>query len=157
MSSKQVRKIPGTEPIPAVAKNSPFVARSAVSTPKGAVVKSMSPMLKPALWPKIDGQNAVLVGVFTKCFPTAEFKEGKETKTGTGVEIVPAGAPVGVALPVTATLRTGLEITGDGEKATSPHLGRTVEIELLAERIKSKKGQAAWHFVVAIYPAAQLK
>lgn len=135
---------------------SPFKARSEVVTPAGVIVKSMSPMLKPAAWPVIDGKNAVLVGVFTKTFNTAEFSEGtgkdKKTKVGTGIEVVPEGAPVGVALPVTATLRTGLEITGDGAEAKSPHLGCVVEIELLPERIKSKKGQAAWHFVVAIHP-----
>jgi len=135
-----------------------FVARSAIAPTKGLIVRSMSPMLKPLNWPKIDGQNAVLVGTFTKVFDTAEFTEGTGKnavkKKGTGVEIVPPGAPVGVALPVTATLRTGLEITGDGKAATSPFVGRIVEVELLPEKIPSNKGNAAWHFVVAIHPPA---
>lgn len=148
-----------TEPVERVTGPAPsaFLPRAAVKRVEGVTVKSMSPMLKPINWPKIDGQNAVLVGVFTKTFATGDFKEGtgknEITKKGTGVEIVPQGAPVGIGLPVTTTLRTGLDITGDGKEATSPYLGRTVEIELMPERIKSKKGQAAWHFLIAIYPA----
>lgn len=133
---------------------SPFVKRSSMPRVEGVIVKSMSPMLKAINWPKIDGENAVLVGVFTKVFQCGEFKGDKKEspRVGTGIEIVPALAQVGVAIPVTATLRTGLEIKGDGDDATSPYLGRTVEIELLPERIKSKKGQAAWHFIVGIHP-----
>lgn len=135
---------------------SAFVSRSSLPKTEGVIIKSMSPMLKPTNWPKIDGQNAVLVGIFTKTFDSGDFVEGsgedKKSKKGTGVEIVPVGRPVGVALPVTATLRTGLDLTGDGKNAVSPYLGRLVEIELLPEKIPSKKGQAAWHFTVAIHP-----
>jgi hypothetical protein len=133
-----------------------FVARSTLKKVEGVIVKSMSPLLKPANWPKIDGQNAVLVGVFTKIFVTKSFTEGSGKnavqKDGIGVEIVPVGAPAGIALPVTATLKTGLDITGEGKEAQSPYLGRIVEVELLADKIPSKKGNSAWHFLVGIHP-----
>lgn len=137
---------------------SPFRSRSEVQTPAGVVVKSMSPLLKPANWPKDEqGNNKIVLGVFTKIFVTRAFtqKVGGKTveKLGLGVEIVPEGAPVGVALPVTATLQTALEITGEGKAATSQFVGRTVEIDLLPDRLASTKGQKAWHFVAAIYPA----
>lgn len=152
--NRKVSKPEGLEAATPMA--SPFVSRSVLKPVEGVIVKSMSPMLKPINWPVIDGKNAVLVGVFTKCFKSGEFTEGTGKnavkKNGTGVEIVPAGRPVGAALPLTATLRTGLDVTGDGAEAVSPFFGRTVEIELLPEKIPSKKGNAAWHFTVAIYP-----
>lgn len=114
------------------------------SMPEGVIVKSMSPLMKPVNFPT----DKVLVGVFTKIFETNPAKG----KKGEGIEIVPEGAPVGIALPAVATLRQGLEISGVGTAATSPFLGRTVAIKMLPERLQSKKGQAAWHFVVAIYP-----
>lgn len=136
---------------------SPFQKRSEVTTPANVIVKSMSPMLKPTAWPMDGNSPMVLVGKLTKFFACGEFKRkvkgGKtETIVGTGCEIVPEGSPVGVALAVTAILRTGLGVVGDGEKATSEFLGRVVEVELLG-RVPSKKGQDAWNYVVAIHPA----
>jgi hypothetical protein len=134
---------------------SAFVSRKSLAPVEGVIVKTMSPMLKPANWPQVDGENAVLVGRMTKFFKTGEFKRmvGKkeEIVVGTGVEIIPEGAPVGVSLPVTATLRTGLAVDGDGADAKSEFLGRIVEVELLG-KVPSKKGQDAWNFLVAIYP-----
>lgn len=137
-----------------------FFKRSQVKATGKVIVKSMSPILKPINWPKIDGQNVVVVGIFTKVVPLSEFTEGQgkdeKTRQGYGVEIVPEGAPVGIVLPLVATLKTGLDITLDDatRSGTSMALGKTVEIELLPERIPSKKGQAAWHFIVAIHDQA---
>jgi len=133
---------------------SAFVPAGSVKANKDIIIISMSPMIKPAQWPKgADGNNLTLFGRFKKIFPTKPGKgDDGADKVGEGVEIVPDGQPVGVALPCTATLRQGLALTGSGENATSEYLGRNVAIELLPNKIPSKKGNAAWHFVVAIYP-----
>lgn len=136
--------VPGENAQVSIASMSAFQSADDYKAPQGAIVKSMSPLLKPANFPL----GKVLVGVFTKIFETRPA----EGKVGEGVEIVPAGSPVGIALPVVATLRTGLELTGAGKQASSPHLGSTVAIKLMPERIPSKKGQDAWNFVVIIYP-----
>jgi hypothetical protein len=114
--------------------------------PKKADIKSFSPILKPADFP---AEPAYLLGVFKKIFNTREFGQEGTKKQGLGVEIVPHGARIGVALPVVATLRIGLEIDGQSH---SPYIGRTVCIQKYPERIKSNKGNDAWNFVVAIYP-----
>jgi hypothetical protein len=129
---------------------SPFLDRGSVSM-ENVRVTSMSPLIAPSKFPI----GKILMGKFTKIFVTKEFatdqqvKKG-ESRKGLGVEIMPAGAKVGIALPVVATLKTGLEIRGEGETATSENLGKTVYIELLPEKLKSKKGQDAWHFLVGI-------
>lgn len=143
-----------TEPAPGAlatpsAMQGGFVDRKEAVLPKGVIIKSFAPLIKPINWPKgKDGVNMRLVGKFVKIFTT----QASKTKTGLGIEIVPDGAPVGVALPVTATLRTGLAISGEAENAKSEYMGRYVAIELLDEKLPSKKGQSAWNFVVAIYP-----
>src|SRR3954462_10082657 len=106
---------------------SAFAPRASLPRVEGVIVRSMSPMIKPKFWPKHEGRNMVLVGVLTKCFKSGEWKDNENNiRIGTGVEVVPVGQPVGVSLPVTATLRTGLEITGDGTSAVSPYFGRVV-------------------------------
>jgi hypothetical protein len=130
-----------------------FVTRASMPKVEGVIVKSMAPMIKPSLWPKHEGRNMVLVGIIGSCFKSGEWKDNaSNTRFGTGVTITPAGATVGVSLPVTATLRTGLDITGDGKDAKSAFEGRTVEIELLDAKIPSKKGNDAWHFIAGIHP-----
>ena len=114
--------------------------------PTSVIVKSKSPMLPLSQFPV----NRILKGVFRKVFKTGTFGKGDDERTGTGVEIVPEGAKIGIGLGLCATLRQGLEISGDGENATSPHLGKVVYIEKNAQKLKSKKGQDAWHFIVGV-------
>jgi hypothetical protein len=121
---------------------------AATARPKDVVVKSMSPMLKPAQWPA----GAVLVGKFVRLFETHPGNNEDGTpKLGEGIEIVPEGSPVGVSLPAVAVLRTALEISGKGKEATSPFIGRIIEVELLG-KVPSKKGNDAWNFLVSIHP-----
>lgn len=125
-----------------------FMDESAYKAPAGVIVKSMSPMIKLEKFPV----GKVLVGVFTKCFKAGEFKNEDGTmRPGTGIEIVPKGAPVGIAIPLAATLRTGLEVVGTGNEAKSQYFGREVAIKKMPDRIPSKKGQDAWNFIVLIY------
>jgi hypothetical protein len=64
------------------------------------------------------------------------------------VEIIPVGAKVGVSLPLVATLKMGLQVgVVDGEPV-SALLGKVVHIQLLPEKLPSKKGQAAWNYLV---------
>jgi hypothetical protein len=128
-----------------------FVPADAPS-PKKMRVTSMSPLIKPANWPKDrNGNNMKLVGKFTKIFTTHPGNDDKgQPKEGNGVEIMPPESKVGVALPLTATLRGGLEVSGVGSTATSPVLGKDVEIQLLEHRLPSKQGNDAWHFIVGI-------
>lgn len=128
---------------------SAFVSRSEANISDEAEVKSMSPMMKPDKWPA----GKILTGRLKKFFTCGEFKDSNgNLKIGTGVEIVPEGAKVGVALALVATLRMGLEVTGDGKEATSDYIGRIVHVELLPDRLPSKRGQDAWHYLVAIEP-----
>lgn len=125
-----------------------FVPAEKYVSPSNAKVVSMAPMLKPQQFPV----GVVLVGKFAKIFATKPGKnEDGSDKTGEGFEIMPEGAKVGVALPAVAVLKRALEITGSGDAATSPHLGKTVAIQKLAEKIPSKKGNAAWNFIVEIH------
>lgn len=128
-----------------------FVPREQAAADSAEVKKkvvSMSPMLKPNNWPKdAEGKNLVLVGVFTKIFETTPAKK----KVGFGIEVVPEGAPHGVAIPGTALIRSGLEISGEGKGATSPHLDKVIEVWLGEDPLPSKKGQAAWHFMIQIH------
>lgn len=125
-----------------------FINESEFKAPAGVIVKSMSPMIKLEKFPV----GKVLVGVFTKCFKAGEFKnEDGSMRPGTGIEIVPKGAPVGIAIPLAATLRTGLEVVGTGNEAKSQYFGREVAIKKMPDRIPSKKGQDAWNFIVLIY------
>jgi hypothetical protein len=121
-----------------------FVPLENFQAPEGIIVKSMSPMIKPADFPV----GRVFVGKFTKMFETSPDNK----KKGEGIEIVPHGAPMGIAVPAVATIRQGLEITGTGTEAKSPYIGRTISIQKMEKRIASKKGQAAWHFIIGIYP-----
>lgn len=121
-----------------------FVEASDFSLPEGAEINSMSPLVRPSEFPV----GRVLVGKFTKIFETNPTPK----KKGEGIEIVPNGSRVGIALPAVATLRTALKIEGEGKSATSEYIGRTIAVQLLPNKIPSKKGQDAWHFLVAIYP-----
>lgn len=121
-----------------------FVDLAAFQAPAGILVKSMSPLIKPGDFPV----GKVFVGKFTKLFETNPSAK----KKGEGLEIVPEGAPMGIAVPCVATIRQGLEITGEGKDAKSPFLGRTISIQRMEKRIASKKGQAAWHFIIGIFP-----
>lgn len=120
--------------------------------PEGAEIKVMSPMIRPVDFPV----GKVLVGVFTKIFQTTPGKNEDGTdKKGFGVEIVPEGAQVGIALAAVATLKGALNITGTSmEDVKSPYLGRTIAVQRSANRLPSKKGNDAWHFLVAILPDA---
>ncbi len=141
------KNIPGTVADPDILKNqlpSGFVDEANYTAPEGMIVRSMAPMIKPADWPV----GKVLVGKFTKIFETNPTAK----KKGEGIEIMPKGASVGVAVPAVATIRQGLEMQGNGAEATSEYLGRYIAIKKLEARLPSKKGQAAWHFVIAIYP-----
>lgn len=125
-----------------------FVPAEKYVSPTNARVVSMAPMIKPAAFPV----GVVLVGKFAKIFATKPGKnDDGSDKTGEGVEIMPDGAKVGIALPAVAVLKRALEITGSGDNATSPLLGKTVAIQKLAEKIPSKKGNSAWNFIVEIH------
>jgi len=116
--------------------------------PAGATVKSFSPIIKPADFPV--GQ--VFVGKFTKIFHTREFPmTGGGKKQGYGIEIIPAGAQVGIALPLVATLATAIEFN-EAAEIKSPFIGRTVAVQKGENKLKSTKGQDAWNFIVAVYP-----
>ena len=130
-----------------VANSAMFSDASNFSLPEGAEVVSRSPMLKPADFP----DNKVLTGVFKKIFGTTP-QDGKKS---VGVEIVPPGGQIGVALPAVATIAQGLKIDdcNKGADATSPYVGRVVSIQKLPGKLKSKRGQDAWNFLVAIHPA----
>lgn len=125
-----------------------FVPAENYVSPAGAKVVSMAPMLKPSAFPV----GVVLVGKFAKIFATKPGKnDDGSDKTGEGFEIMPEGAKVGIALPAVAVLKRALEITGSGDAATSPHLGKTVAIQKLADKIPSRKGNSAWNFIVEIH------
>lgn len=127
-----------------------FVPAGQFVKPEGAITKTMSPMVKPKDFPA----GAVYTGVFARIFKTNPgLGDDGQQKEGEGVEIIPAGADIGISLPCVATLKTALGIQGKGESATSEYLGRTVAIQKMEQRIPSKKGQAAWHFIVSIFPA----
>ena len=113
--------------------------------PKDAVVKSMSPLIRPLQFPT----DKIAKGILTKFFQT----EPSKGKKGLGFEIKPAGASIGIALPLVATLAQGLEVPRDCtlEQANKlPCVGKEVYIKRMPDKLKSKKGQDAWHFMVAV-------
>jgi hypothetical protein len=117
----------------------------------GMKVKSRSPLLKPDKFP----ENQLLSGIFKRII-TAHVGKGDdgEDKAGALIEIVPDMNAVGITIPAVATIATALELThtGEGRETVfhSPFLGHRLEIQKLPERIPSRKGQAAWNFLVAI-------
>lgn len=120
---------------------------SHASDMKGFVVKSRSPMLKPALIPT----GKIIRGIFTKLITCVSALEKDGTKKpGNLIEIVKEGNQIGVAIPLTAVLANALEVTGKGDEAESKWLGHEIAIERLADKIPSKQGQDAWNFIVAI-------
>lgn len=124
-----------------------FVDAGKFQMPAGAVVKTMAQMVKPRDFPV----GKVLVGKFVKIFETRPGKdESGNDKLGEGIEIVPDGAQIGVALPAGAIIRRALEIEGKGAAATSKYLGKTIAVQKLPDKIPSKKGNDAWNFVIAI-------
>lgn len=129
-----------------------FIDKTGFELPEGAVIKSRSPMVPPKLFPV----GKVLVGRFAKMFQT----EPQKGKMGVGIEIIPYGSQIGIAVPAVATIAQGLEITGADkglEGAKTPYLGRTIALQRMEGKLKSKKGQDAWHFIVAIYPENSAK
>jgi hypothetical protein len=80
----------------------------------------------------------------------AKGKEAVPAKYGNLIEIVPQGATVGAAVPTVATIKTALEITGEGDDAVCPFIGYEVVLERLDGRIPSKRGNDAWNFIVAL-------
>lgn len=133
--------------VPASHFASGFVDAAAFQMPASAVVKTMAPMIKPKDFPV----GKVLVGRFKSIFETKPGKaEDGTDKLGEGIEIVPDGAQLGVAIPAGAVIRRALEIEGRGAAATSKFLGKTIAVQKLAEKIPSKKGNDAWNFVIAI-------
>lgn len=123
-----------------------FVPNAGFEMPSGTIIKSLSPLIKPAEFPT----GIKLVGKFTRLFTTHATKE----KLGAGIEIIPHGMPVGIAIPATRTLQIALEIDDAelGDKAKSPYIGRYIIVEKLPNKIPSKQGQDAWNFLVAILP-----
>lgn len=119
---------------------------------KGMTIKSRSPLLKPDLFPV----GEIMTGIVKKLITCVAGKNDDGTdKAGCLIEIVPSLDTVGYAIPAVATLMSALEIThvrGSGKEAvfSTPYLNHTVQIEKMAERIPSKKGQAAWMFLVAV-------
>lgn len=114
---------------------------------KRFTIKSRSPLIKPMMIPT----TKAIIGRFVKLIPCTSGKNEDGTpKMGNLMEILPEGQQVGYALAITAVLRGALDISGTGDKATSPHLGKIVAIQRCEERIPSQKGQAAWNFIVGI-------
>ncbi len=114
----------------------------------GFTIHSRSPMLKPAQMP----EDKAIRGRF-KRFVGCEVQPATKTKPaqiGTMIEIVPDGQHVGVVIPLTVVLRNALQVTGEGESAESPFVGKIIKIQKLAERIPSKQGQDAWNFIVGV-------
>jgi len=139
---------PSADHVPAIVRADTLSTKGFI-VKEGFIVKSRSPMIKPAALKKGDA----ITGVFTKIITCVAGKNDDGTdKPGNLIELVPRGAQVGVAFPVTAVIRGALDITGVGDKAESPHLGKEVIIQALGEenKIPSKKGQDAWNFIVAI-------
>lgn len=124
-----------------------FVKNDALKLPSSVTVRSFAPMYKLDKFPT----GVTAVGRLVKFFPCGKFKseKGKPAREGTGFEIKPDGAPIGIALPLCATLRQGLAVSGEGENATSEALGCIVWIEKFEEKLPSKQGQDAWNFKVA--------
>lgn len=132
-----------------------FVDTAEYVKPEGAIVKVMSPLMRPKDFPV----GKVLVGKFAKLFDTnpGENEDGTK-KIGEGLEIIPPGSDIGIALPAVATLKTALEITrAPGQPAVSPYVGRIISVQKMENRIPSKKGNDAWHFIVAIHPESAKK
>jgi len=118
--------------------------------PEGVEIKALSPMIKPLDFPV----GRVLVGKLTRLFETKPgTAEDGSAKKGEGLEIIPPGAKIGVSIPATAVLRVALDITGKGAEAKCPYIGRFIAVQKAAEKLPSKKGNDAWNFMVAIYPA----
>lgn len=117
----------------------------------GMVLRSRAPLIKPSKWPA--GQQ--LVGFITGV-KAVERLDGKKVSSWGLIEISPDGKAVGVAIPATGTITQALEITCDDEKKgaeavySCPFIGHKVVIELLPDKIPSKKGNDAWNFVVAV-------
>lgn len=129
----------------AVLPNASFFQNAAdFVLPANAVVKTLSPLLSPRDFPV----GKVLVGRFTKIFETNPTKD----KKGVGIEIVPDGSRTGIALAAVATISQALEIddVSKGKQATSPHLGKIIAVQILPDKLPSKKGKDAWNFLVAI-------
>jgi hypothetical protein len=118
---------------------------------EGMTIKSRSPMLKPDKFPV--GQ--LMTGIIKRLI-TCIVGQGDagEDKAGCLVEIVPTLDTVGYAIPAVATISSALDITstGKGKDAVfeTPYLNHRVQLEKMAERSPSKKGQAAWVFLVAV-------
>jgi hypothetical protein len=122
-----------------------FVDAKKVPLPENAEVKGNAEMFDLNKFPR--GKR--LSGIFKRCFKTKSFGTGDQTRQGTGIEIIPDGAKHGIGLGVCASLRGGLEISGDGDNATSNNIGKRVHIEYKG-KAPNKKGQAAHQFIVAV-------
>jgi hypothetical protein len=129
-------------------------------TPAGASdvskfkVKSRSPMIKPGAFPLGMQLRGVIKRLITcEVQPAVAAAKGKEAvpaKYGNLIEIVPLGGTVGAAVPTVATIKTALEIIGEGDDAVCPFIGYEVVLERLDGRIPSKRGNDAWNFIVAL-------
>lgn len=118
---------------------------------RGKEIKARSPIMTAALFPA----DQEVTGLFKRIAMLGEFKDkgSKEVRKSIGIEIVPEdGVGIGIVVPVVAGIRFGLEITGEGEQASSQYIGRIITIQKEAEKIPSSKGNAAWNFIIAIHP-----
>lgn len=122
-----------------------FIGVDKYQKPEGAEVITMSPMLEPKKFPT----GAVYRGVLKKVFVT----NPPGGKKGEGIELVPVGADMGIAIAATANIKHALQIvTADNGVPTSPYVGRTIDLQLgNPPRLPSKKGSDSWNFVVAIH------
>jgi hypothetical protein len=114
-------------------------------------ILSMSPMIKPDVFPT----GKVLSGIFKGCITVIAGKnQDKSDKAGCLIEIVPSLDTLGYSIPAVATIMRALQITSIGEghesKFTSPYINHLVQIRKMPEKIPSKQGQDAWHFLVAV-------
>lgn len=139
--------------VPLSAHVDPFSEPDATASAQWEI-RSLPPLILPHKWPKnAAGQDKELTGRFVKAFRLREFaaQGAEKARVGTGIEIRADGSAGGVALPLTAVLRKALDVTGDGDEATSPNIGKVVKIMLDSKNpIPSKQGQAAHNFKVAI-------
>ena len=107
-------------------------------------IKSRAPWIKPLNFPVGKLLTGVLKGIGTR---QSNQPDGRPWCM---LEIVPLSGGIGVAITATATITEALQITYKNGVYETPFLGHKVSIEKLADKIPSKKGNDAWHFLVAV-------
>jgi hypothetical protein len=128
-----------------------LLKKSGTVSKVGFKAKTRPPTMKPDMFQPGDVLEGILVGVHK--IEGTKQKDGSQ-KSWCKIHIKPEGDELGVEMAAGGMIRFGLEITDEGDVAHTPYIGRAIQIELgNPVRIKSKKGNDAWNFIVRVADA----